>query len=56
MTSEDAAASEPGQGPAWTAYPVTRRDADQPETVRANRVWWDAEAADYYTEHGDLPR
>ena len=41
-----------GQGYAWTAYPVTRRDADQPETVRANRAWWDAEAADYYAEHG----
>ncbi len=52
MTSEDAAGSEPGQRPVWTAYPVTRRDADQPETVRANRAWWDAEAADYYTEHG----
>ena len=52
MTSEDAAGSGPGQGYAWTAYPVTRRDGRQPETVRANRAWWDAEAADYYTEHG----
>ena len=41
-----------GQGYAWTAYPVTRREADEPETVRANRAWWDAEAADYYAEHG----
>jgi ubiquinone/menaquinone biosynthesis C-methylase UbiE len=37
---------------AWAAHPVTRRDADQLETVRANRAWWDAEAADYYAEHG----
>ena len=37
---------------AWAAYPVTRRDADQLETVCANRAWWDAEAADYYAEHG----
>lgn len=42
------------EGYAWTAYPVTRRDADQLETVRANRAWWDAEAADYYTEHGEF--
>jgi SAM-dependent methyltransferase len=40
------------EGYAWTAYPVTRRDAGQLETVRANRAWWDAEAADYYAEHG----
>ena len=57
MTSEDAPGSASaerrrGQGYAWTAYPVTRRDAGQPETVRANRAWWDAEAADYYAEHG----
>jgi SAM-dependent methyltransferase len=52
MTSEDAAGSEPGRRPEWTAYPVTRRDAAQPETVRANRAWWDAEAAAYYAEHG----
>ena len=52
MTSDDAAGPRSGQGYAWTAYPVTRREADQPETVRANRAWWDAEAADYYAEHG----
>src|SRR3954469_17446244 len=40
MTSEDAAAL------------VTRRDAGPPETLRANRAWWDAEAVDYYAEHG----
>jgi SAM-dependent methyltransferase len=52
MTSDDAAGPRSGQVYAWTAYPVTRREADQPETVRANRAWWDAEAADYYAEHG----
>lgn len=31
---------------------VTRRAADQQETVAANRAWWDAEAGDYYLEHG----
>ncbi|MEP7017648.1 MAG: class I SAM-dependent methyltransferase [Actinomycetota bacterium] len=29
-----------------------RRGADQAETARANRRWWDAEANDYYNEHG----
>jgi SAM-dependent methyltransferase len=52
MTSDDAAGSEPGRRPEWTVDPVTRRDAAQPETVRANQAWWDAEAADYYAEHG----
>jgi len=36
----------------WAAYPVTRRTADQRETVHANRTWWDGEAEDYYAEHG----
>jgi SAM-dependent methyltransferase len=44
--------SEDERSYAWSAYPVVRRDADQLETVRANRAWWDAEAADYYAEHG----
>jgi SAM-dependent methyltransferase len=52
MTSEDAVEEQNGSGYAWTAYPVTRRDANQRETVLANRTWWDAEAADYYAEHG----
>jgi SAM-dependent methyltransferase len=52
MTSEDAAGSPAPPGYAWSAEPVTRRKAGQPETVRANRRWWDAEAADYYAEHG----
>ncbi len=29
-----------------------RRDADAAETVHANRTWWDAQAPDYYAEHG----
>lgn len=31
---------------------VTRRPAGHEETVRADRAWWDAEAEDYYAEHG----
>lgn len=31
---------------------VSRRPADQTESVRASRAWWDAEAAAYYAEHG----
>src|SRR6476660_4020659 len=31
---------------------VSRRDAGDEETVTANRSWWDAEAGDYYVEHG----
>jgi SAM-dependent methyltransferase len=48
VTSDDADQA----GYAWSAYPVTRRDAGPGETVRANRAWWDAEAGDYYAEHG----
>lgn len=33
---------------------ATRRPAGQSETVAANRRWWDAEAADYYRDHGDF--
>ena len=29
-----------------------RRASPDEETARANRRWWDAEAADYYAEHG----
>ena len=29
-----------------------RRDAGTAETAAANRTWWDAEAGDYYAEHG----
>jgi ubiquinone/menaquinone biosynthesis C-methylase UbiE len=35
-----------------TPTDATRRPAEAGETVRANRGWWDAEAADYYAEHG----
>ncbi|GAA4355397.1 class I SAM-dependent methyltransferase [Angustibacter luteus] len=31
-----------------------RRDADSHESASANRSWWDAEAADYYAEHGSF--
>ena len=31
---------------------VARRAADQDETVEANRTWWDAQAGEYYLEHG----
>ncbi len=31
---------------------VARRAVSAPETAGANRVWWDAEADDYYLEHG----
>ena len=31
---------------------VARRPADNAETVRANRAWWDANADDYQAEHG----
>jgi SAM-dependent methyltransferase len=33
---------------------VLRRPADEAETVRAARRWWDAEADDYYAEHGSF--
>lgn len=33
---------------------VTRRAADHDETVRADRAWWDAQAEDYYAEHGSF--
>lgn len=31
---------------------VSRRQAGAEETAAANRSWWDAEAGDYYAEHG----
>ena len=31
---------------------VEHRSADPAESARANRCWWDAEAAAYYDEHG----
>jgi len=33
---------------------VTRRDAGPDETAAANRSWWDAEAGEYYAEHGSF--
>ena len=38
--------------PRREAAAVTRSDAGQDATVRANREWWDAEAAAYHREHG----
>ena len=32
---------------------VTRREAAQPETARANRTWWDENADEYQAEHGE---
>jgi hypothetical protein len=31
---------------------VARRTVDGPESERASRAWWDADAADYLAEHG----
>ncbi|MFL6111753.1 MAG: SAM-dependent methyltransferase, partial [Catenulispora sp.] len=31
---------------------VARRAVDGPESERASRAWWDADAADYLAEHG----
>lgn len=31
---------------------VARRDADDAESVAANRRWWDEESGDYYSDHG----
>jgi SAM-dependent methyltransferase len=39
-------------GHAGQAGQAGRRGADPIETARANRSWWDAEADDYYAEHG----
>ena len=41
-----------GPDPDWKAL-VTRRQAGDAETVRANRGWWDDNADWYQTEHGD---
>ncbi len=38
--------------PDWTTL-VTRRQAGDAETVRANRGWWDDNADLYQTEHGE---
>jgi ubiquinone/menaquinone biosynthesis C-methylase UbiE len=35
-----------------TPSEATRRPAPPAETATANRIWWDAEATDYYLEHG----
>ncbi|MET7638952.1 class I SAM-dependent methyltransferase [Streptomyces sp. NPDC005438] len=33
---------------------AVRRDADVPESVRANRGWWDRNADEYQHDHGDF--
>ena len=33
---------------------ILRRPASQAESARANRGWWDAQAADYLDEHGEF--
>lgn len=33
---------------------VAKRPVTDPETVAANRRWWDADAEDYLAEHGDF--
>jgi SAM-dependent methyltransferase len=33
---------------------VAHRDASPAESARANRLWWDANASDYYAEHGGV--
>src|SRR3954468_13395102 len=38
--------------PSAQAEPVLRRDADDGESARASRSWWDEQAVDYYGEHG----
>lgn len=42
---------KPGYGVSSLPH-ATRRRASAEETASANRTWWDAEAADYYAEHG----
>jgi SAM-dependent methyltransferase len=50
--SDDGA--DDGAGDGAGVEPVTRRPADQAESARANRSWWDAEAAAYLAEHGSF--
>lgn len=38
--------------PGYQFGEVARRSASGPETTRANRAWWDAEAPSYAAEHG----
>jgi SAM-dependent methyltransferase len=33
---------------------VAHREVSPTESAQANRLWWDANAADYYAEHGDV--
>ena len=33
---------------------VVKRAVDSAESARANKLWWDADAADYLATHGDF--
>ena len=47
--------TEHGRGmPVSESAQVSRRAAGTEETAAANRSWWDAEARDYYAEHGSF--
>jgi SAM-dependent methyltransferase len=50
MPPENAQPAAARPGPA--AVGVTRRSADEPSTVRANRSWWDSDADAYHATHG----
>ena len=41
-------------GPSNPVTAVAHREATPAESAHANRLWWDANAADYYAEHGDV--
>ena len=44
----------PGPSHAGPAVAVEHRDAGPGESARANQRWWDANAAGYYAEHGEV--
>jgi SAM-dependent methyltransferase len=46
--------TDPDHDPDSDRSVAARREADALETARANRTWWDAEAASYYAEHGSF--
>jgi SAM-dependent methyltransferase len=46
--------SGPAAAPASSAGTAWFRPAGAQESVRANRSWWDAEADEYYAEHGSF--
>lgn len=54
VSAEDAAVSvgDPVAVSGDESYAAVRRAVSGAATAAANRSWWDAEADDYYTEHG----